>query len=116
MKFDELIEWPLYLQVAIGCGFIAYMIAMHGRRKDEKAIDLTFGVIAFSLPSVMPWMAAVELGAPSWVGILISILVSIVIGATWRKSGKKFFYKFMYEAEISTDEGYKTTWQTKLLG
>lgn len=111
MKLDDVIELPLYFQVALGCGFVAYMIAMHGRRKDEKAMDLFFGVIAFSLPSMLPWFASEKIGAPAWIGICSAITFSLCLGIIWRKWGKKLFYKVMHEAEISTDSGYKSTWQ-----
>ena len=111
LKLDQLLELSTYLQVVIGCGFIAYLVAMHGRRKEEKAVDVLFGVVAFGLPVMVLWHGLAKIGVPEWAGIILSIVYSFFLGVIWRKWGKKLFYKAMYNAGVSTDEGYKSTWQ-----
>ena len=111
LKLDQLFELSTYLQVVIGCGFIAYLVAMHGRRREEKAVDVLFGVVAFGLPVMVLWHGLIKIGFPEWAGIILSIAYSFFLGVIWRKWVKKLFYKAMYDAGVSTDEGYKSTWQ-----
>lgn len=111
MTLAKIFELSTYLQVVIGCGFIAYLVAMHGRRKEEKSVDVLFGVAAFGLPVILIWRAMQKIETPEWITIIIAMTFSFLMGMIWRKWGKKLFYNFMYDTGVSTDEGYKSTWQ-----
>lgn len=106
-----MLQLPIYLQVSLGSGFLAYAIAYHGRRKNEKTVDLLFGTIAFSLPGLLLWslLSEIKFATPQSVFMVISL--NILLGVLWRKWGKRMWYKLMNQTRISNDEGISNTWQ-----
>lgn len=73
------------LQVAIGAGYTAYMIAYTGIRHHHQTIDTTFRTIAFGLVAT-----AVMLSMPNSGKVLVIALAfaaTVAVGLVWRTAG-----------------------------
>lgn len=111
MNISEMLQLPIYLQVTLGSGFLAYAIAYHGRRRQEKTADLLFGTIAFGLPGLMLWLwlQSIAYAVPQTIALVV--IVNVGAGLYWRKWGKRQWYRLMNYTRISNDEGTPNTWQ-----
>ncbi len=109
MNINEMLQLPIYLQVSLGSGFLAYVIAYHGKRKNEKAVDLLFGVIAFSLPGILLWLSLEKIEYATAQSIFLVVTLTVGLGLLWRKWGQRLWYHLMHKSRISNDEGYAKT-------
>lgn len=112
-EIEKILQLQFYLYVPIVFGYFAYIIAMHGRRKDEKKIDAIMGVVAFGSPS---WLVFYLANTYSW-GVeltlfssFVSILVCLWAGIFWRDRGRELFYSSLNEDHISNDSGLPNVW------
>ncbi|MDO7837147.1 hypothetical protein Q4610_19050 [Sphingobium sp. HBC34] len=79
---EKLLNLPWEIQLALGSGYVAYMLAYLGIREHHKAIDVTFRTIAFGLcaTAVLTLLPA-RFG---WWRASAAIVVAIVGGGLWR--------------------------------
>lgn len=79
---EKLLNLPWEIQLALGSGYVAYMLAYHGIREHHKAIDVTFRAIAFGLcATAILTLVPVRFG---WERVAAAILAAIVGGVLWR--------------------------------
>jgi len=79
---DKLLNLPWEIQVALGSGYLAYMLAYVGIREHHKAIDVTFRAIAFGLcATAILKLIPVHFG---WLRAFSAIAAAVVAGAAWR--------------------------------
>lgn len=107
---NDLLNLPIYLQATLGCGYLAYIIAAQGRRKNEKAYDVVLGTVLCSIPALVIWQLLEYFEFP-----LVSILAFMVVasgltGIVWRKHLRVFWFSFLNEARISTNDDNPSTW------
>lgn len=79
---EKLLNLPWEIQLALGSGYVAYMLAYLGIREHHKAIDVTFRTIAFGLcaTGVLTLMPA----SCGWWRIATAITAAVVSGILWR--------------------------------
>lgn len=79
---EKILNLPWEIQLALGSGYAAYMLAYLGIREHHKAIDVTFRAIAFGLCTT----AVLTLIPPQygWKRIALAIAAAILSGVLWR--------------------------------
>lgn len=78
---DRLLNLPWQIQLALGTGYFAYLIACFGMRDHHKPADVTFGTMAFGL------CAAAVLALPGfhgWPRVIAAGLAPILAALLWR--------------------------------
>lgn len=96
------------LQVALGSGYTAYMIAYTGIRHHHQAIDTTFRTIAFGLVAT-----AVLLGMPNHgkvVVIAAAFGATVLFGITWRALGMALWERMLRFLDISWADDTPSAW------
>jgi hypothetical protein len=110
MPDEKLLTLPWQIQVALGSGYAAYMLAYIGIRDHQKGIDVAFRAIAFGSVS-----SAVLYLCKSYSPLLSSALAfsaSIVVGLCWRYFGMGRLRKGLRWANISWADDTPTAWAT----
>lgn len=111
---NDLLNLPIYLQATLGCGYLAYIIARQGRRKNEKAYDVVLGTILCSIPGLGVWRLLEHFSFPLISTIVFMLVASALTGIVWRKYLRRFWFDFLNEARISTNDDNPSTW-TRLI-
>jgi hypothetical protein len=111
MDFKDWLALPLYLQVTLGCGYLAYVIAYAGKRNEEKTLDILLGTVLLSLPSTIVWLGSDYWALPEWGKVLEALVVALLVGVAWRKWGMNAWFGLMHQYRVSNSDINKTTWQ-----
>lgn len=96
------------LQVAIGSGYTAYMIAYTGIRHHHQTIDTTFRTIAFGLVAT-----AVMLSMPNGGKVLViavAVASTVVAGIIWRTLGMALWEAALRWLDISWADDTPSAW------
>lgn len=96
------------LQVAIGAGYTAYMIAYTGIRHHHQTIDTTFRTIAFGLVAT-----AVMLSMPNSEKVLVIALgfaATVAVGLVWRTAGMAIWEGLLRGLDISWADDTPSAW------
>lgn len=96
------------LQVAIGAGYTAYMIAYTGIRHHHQTIDTTFRTVAFGLVAT-----AVMLSMPNSGKILVIALAfaaTVAVGLVWRTAGMAIWEGVLRRLDISWADDTPSAW------
>lgn len=112
MDFKDWLALPLYVQVTLGCGYLAYVIAYAGKRADEKTLDVLLRTIAMSLPSTLAWLGSEYWALPDWAKVVEALVVALLTGIIWRKWGMGLWYGLMHQYRVSNSNINKSVWQT----
>jgi hypothetical protein len=78
---DKLFALPVAIQLALGSGYIAYLIAFAGIRGHHTTTDAFFGSLAFGMVTTLLFMF---LPCSTIWKMVISVAVTILVGAAWR--------------------------------
>lgn len=96
MEPKDILTLPIAIQVSLGSGYLAYVMAFSGLRQHHTAADAIFGSIAFGLiasaaltwlPLISPWKYAAATGITLAVGLLWRWRIGALLQNTLRKSG-----------------------------
>ena len=107
---EKLLTLSWQVQVALGSGYAAYMLAYIGIRDYHKSVDVAFKAIAFGLIA----SSVLYLGR-SWSPVASSIaafVTSIIIGVAWRYFGMVRLRAILRKANISWADDTPTAWAT----
>lgn len=79
---DRLLNLPWEIQLTLGAGYLAYLIACFGMRDHHKPADVTFGTLAFGLCAA----SALALVPPAigWPRAAIAITAPLLAALLWR--------------------------------
>lgn len=103
----ELIKLSFAVQLAIGGGYLAYLIAYAGIRQHHTAADAVLKSFAFGVPA----SAIMTYGYQSTVLTpLVAFAVTIVAGICWRGFGMRGWGALMRKARISWADDIPTAW------
>lgn len=111
---NDLLSLPLYIQVTLGYGYLSYIIASQGRRKNEKTYDVVLSTILYSIPSFGTWKILEVFEIHVIPSLMFMLVASVFTGIFWRKYFRSFWFAFLNESRISTDDGNSNVW-TKLI-
>lgn len=79
---DRLLNLPWEIQLTLGAGYLAYLIACFGMRDHHKPADVTFGTLAFGLCAAS--VLALVPPAIGWPRIAIAITAPPLAALLWR--------------------------------
>lgn len=110
MPNENLLTLPWQIQVALGSGYAAYMLAYVGIRDHHKGVDVAFRAIAFGL------LASATLYVtrtwPPLLGAVTAFIASVALGLGWRYFGIAHLRKALRRANISWADDTPTAWAT----
>lgn len=102
-------DMQLSLQVALGGGYLAYVIAYAGLRRDHGANDAVFITLAFGVLGALSMAVLLPRVGPVWAAA-VSLLASILAGAFWRWRARSWAYALLRRAGIHGDDGIADGW------
>lgn len=81
----ELLTLPWQVQIALGTGYAAYIVANIGNRAHHKPVDIAFSALVFGLfASIFYGLAAAPLGEiPGGLVAFVGAVVLAACGASW---------------------------------
>lgn len=103
---------PLYLQVAVPCGYLGYLLARSGLNYKDKTITVLFLTLAFSLPPILTERILTGLGwpMPDAIQYPALILMPIVLGVLWRKWLNQGTMNILHWFKICNSTGFPNIW------
>lgn len=104
---NELIQLSFAVQVAIGGGYLAYLIAYAGIRQHHTAADAILMAFAFGVPASLIMKFGYQ--SPFWTPV-VAFLLSIVSGICWRWFGREGWAALLRGARISWADDIPTAW------
>lgn len=105
---DKLLNLPWQIQLALGSGYMAYLIAYSGIRQHHTTTDVVFRSFSFGLiaTAVMVWKPI----EPAWLVVCFAGLATILTGAAWRWRGMPWAKALLGTTNISWTDDIPTAW------
>lgn len=106
---DKLLTLPWQIQLTLGCGYFAYMIAYGGIKQHHSSADAVFRSIGFGLvaSAVLFWMPPYPVWRP-----LTAAILTISAGAFWRAKGMLWFRSILRGSNVSWSDDTPSAWVT----
>lgn len=103
----DLFKLTFAVQLAIGAGYLAYLIAYAGIRQHHTAPDAILKSFAFGVPAsaIMTYGYQATLLTP-----IIAFASAIAAGISWRAFGMAGWAKLMRKARVSWADDIPTAW------
>lgn len=103
----DLIKLSFAVQLAIGAGYLAYLIAYAGIRQHHTATDAILKAFAFGVPAsaIMTYGYQTTFWTP-----VVAFALTIVAGACWRWFGMEAWAALLRAARISWSDDIPTAW------
>lgn len=112
MGIDKIILLPVYVQLMLGCGYLGYLIARQGFRRNEQVADQILGVIAFGLPALPVWFLVLDLtGSIAFAGVA-AVVFCALFALLWRVWLMDIWFTFTHRRQISNEDGLGNIWDT----
>lgn len=96
------------VQVAFAAGYLGYVVAYAGYRKDHTAVDMVFLTLVFSVPATLVLLVPSPSGL--WALAPISIILTILIAAFWRGVARSWWAQCMRASKISWSDDRESAW------
>jgi hypothetical protein len=96
------------IQIAIGCGYAAYMIAYTGIRTHHRTIDVTFKTIAFGIVAT-----GVILSMPGEGKLLVSLTAfacTVGVAVLWRRIGMRLWMAILRHLDLTWADDTPSAW------
>ena len=103
----DLFKLSFAVQLALGAGYLSYLIAYAGIRQHHTAPDAVLKSFAFGVPAsaIMTYGYQKPFATP-----LVAFALTIVIGICWRWFGMKAWAALLRSAKISWSDDIPTAW------
>ena len=98
---------PFALQVALGSGYLAYLIAYAGLRDKHSQTEVIFRAVAFGLVATA---VLTGLGNSCAVAPFVAFIATIVVGAFWRLVGREWARRVLRATDVSLTDDTPTAW------
>lgn len=112
MGIDKVVMLPLYIQIMLGCGYLGYLIARQGFRRNEQVADQVLGVIAFGLPALPAWFSVLDVTQSVMLAALGALVFCVLFALLWRVWLGDAWFAFTHDRQISNDDGRGNIWDT----
>ena len=106
---NSIMELQLYLQIAIPSGYLAYLLARLGIRQHDRATDIVFLSLSFSLVSVMAWYL-LDGVLPETFQMSIAIIAPLFGALLWRKCLHSWTLSLLNKGNIANATQFPNTW------
>jgi hypothetical protein len=107
MDLDKALALPIAVQIALGSGYLAYMIAYAGLREKHTATDAIFRAVAFGLVATAVLTSFDPARLPTKI---CAVLLTVLAGAGWRWIGMELTRKVLRRTDISWTDDIPTAW------
>jgi hypothetical protein len=106
----DILELPWQIQVALGSGYAAYLLAYLGARSHHRTIDtafiaLTFGLIATAVLALTERLIPIASGT-------LAFCASLVVGLLWRRFGMSTLDRALRALNITWSDNVESAWMT----
>ncbi|RAP39431.1 hypothetical protein BYZ73_20600 [Rhodovulum viride] len=108
MLASEFFALSLSVQVAIGAGYLGYVTAYAGFRRDHDATDAVFISLAFASIATLAFLLVEKFGPVA--AFLTAFLASLICAGVWRRWGRRCWLWCMDKTGVHRDDGVHTTW------
>ncbi len=105
---EKLLSLPLHIQVALGAGYLAYVIAYSGIRDHHKGIDIPFRAAAFGIVTIT--LLTMTKGWQVEWSIAASTVGTVLFGASWRLWGRRIYRYLLRQSGISWTDDTPSAW------
>lgn len=110
--FDvSLLNLPWATLVTLTSGYIGYFIANVGLKDHHKPIEVTFSSLIFGLTAMMAYQAVMWAGLNAWLATPPALLCAVTCGAWWRRYGRKWMYRLLWNNDVSWSDDTSSAWQ-----
>jgi hypothetical protein len=106
----EFLKISIDLQIAVGCGYAAYMLAYSGHRRSMTDFDRVFSTITFSAVASIVIFAAHRFGM--WIYAPVAFFTSVIIALAWRRIMRKFVVNFLRALDITCSDEHTSALNT----
>lgn len=103
---NELLTLPFAIQIALGTGYLAYLIAYAGIRQHHTATDAVFRSIAFGLAA--SWI--IYFAPSQWWSTVIAIASPLLLAVLWRWRGMAWSKGLLRKYEVNWTDDIPTAW------
>lgn len=108
---SELLELPLQVQLSLGLGYCAYVVAYSGLTAHHRSRDAVFISFAFGAIAMLGYGAgAIKLGP--WGAAGAAALVTMLAAMLWRGFGRRSIYWLLMRLKVHGDDGHSDCWQS----
>jgi hypothetical protein len=103
----DFLKLSLSVQVALGSGYVAYLISYAGIRQHHSPTDIVFRTLAFGLiaSATLAW---------TWfippVQVALAVVCTIAAGALWRGFGRAVSSQVLKRTDVSWSDDIPTAW------
>lgn len=104
----DLLDLPLAIQISLGSGYLAYLIAYAGLRQHHNATDALFRTLAFGLSASL----ILYLGSGTVWPLLLAAPAPIVAAVLWRWKVRRMFKAALRLPNISWTDDTPSAWLT----
>ncbi|WGZ92187.1 MAG: hypothetical protein QJT80_06810 [Candidatus Thiocaldithrix dubininis] len=105
MGIDKLATLPIYFQVMLACGYLGYVIARQGFRRNEQMADQLFGAIIFGLPALPAWFLTLDITQNIPLAASVSFIFCVIFAIWWRVALAELWVSFAHKRRISNEDG-----------
>ena len=113
---EKLFDLPFHIQLALGSGYLAYLVAYAGIRQHHTPSEVVFRSIAFGMAATAIVLWAPEAPAifdawkhPFW-RPTFALIFTVAIGAFWRWRGMRWSRKALRKLNVSWTDDIPTAW------
>lgn len=96
---------PLYLQLALPCGYLGYLLARIGLNHKDNATTMLFLTLVFSLSSVLAGSVS-----PESIRYFAIVLTPIFLGIAWRKCLNRWIMQILHWFRICNSTAFPDLW------
>lgn len=105
----DLLNLPFAIQMAVGSGYLAYLVAYAGIREHHSTTDVVFRTLSFgivttgilTLPIKYPYLLAA-----------LAITATVFAGIVWRKFGMRWSKSLLRSADVSWSDDIPSAWMS----
>lgn len=109
MLNNQFFDLSLSIQVALGAGYLGYVTAYAGFRRDHRVEDVLFISLAFAAVAMLTF-GFVEQSQGVFAAALLAFGSSLALAALWRKWGRRAWLWATTNAGIHRDDGSHDAW------
>jgi hypothetical protein len=108
MDLQALFDLSLATQVALGSGYLSYVVAYSGWRESHTPVDATFITLAYaSISSLALWSLS---DFSPWTAALAGFVAPVASSVVWRKWLRSACLRFLSVAGVHRDDGLRDAW------
>lgn len=101
-------ELGLGVQIALGFGYLGYLIGYAGLRRHHVGTDRVFISIAFGVVGLLAFTLSKDLGLT--IAVALSAIAVMLAGVIWRGILRHWFLKILNRMQVHQDDGLHFGW------